>query len=51
MIEQDVIVTTRYGNMPGFAACPESGGPFPAIIMYMDAPGMREEMSGSTLKR
>lgn len=25
MIEQDVVVTTKYGNCPSFAVCPEIG--------------------------
>lgn len=44
MIERDVIVTTKYGQMPSFTCHPDSGGPFPAIIFYMDAPGIREEL-------
>ena len=44
MIERDVIVTTKYGSMPSFTVHPESGGPHPAIIFYMDAPGIREEL-------
>ncbi len=44
MIEQDVIVTTKHGQMPCFAACPDGAGPFPPIIFYMDAPGTREEL-------
>ena len=44
MIEREVVVTTKYGNMPSFCACPDTGGPFPGIIMYMDAPGIREEI-------
>jgi carboxymethylenebutenolidase len=44
MYEREAIVTTKYGNMPSFMACPESGGPYPGIIIYFDAPGMREEM-------
>ena len=44
MIERDVIVTTKHGNMPSFAACPDEPGHFPAIIFYMDAPGIREEL-------
>jgi carboxymethylenebutenolidase len=44
MIEQDVIVNTRYGRQPAFAACPEAPGQFPAIILYMDAPGFRDEL-------
>lgn len=44
MIERDVVVTTRHGRMPAFAACPDESGSFPAIIFYMDAPGYREEL-------
>jgi carboxymethylenebutenolidase len=44
MTESDVLVTTKYGRQPAFAACPQSGGPFPGIILYMDAPGFREEL-------
>ena len=44
MFEREAIVTTKYGNMPSFMACPDQGGPFPGIIIYFDAPGMREEM-------
>src|SRR5437870_13850673 len=44
MLEQDVIVTTKYGSMPTFAVCPEGPGQYPGIIFYMDAPGIREEL-------
>ena len=44
MHEQHVIVTTKHGKMPAFTACPEGAGPFPPIILYMDAPGTREEL-------
>jgi len=44
LIERDVVVTTKYGRMPSFAVCPDAGGPHPAIIFYMDAPGFREEL-------
>jgi carboxymethylenebutenolidase len=30
--------------MDTFICHPEEGGPFPAVIMYMDAPGIREEL-------
>jgi carboxymethylenebutenolidase len=46
MYEKDVIVTTKYGQMPTFAACPEGPGEYPGIIFYMDAPGIREELRG-----
>ncbi len=44
LIEKEVVVTTRYGKMPAFAACPEGSGSYPGIIFYMDAPGYREEL-------
>src|SRR3989442_1914556 len=44
MIENNVVVTTKYGRQPSFAVCPEETGQFPAIILYMDAPGIREEL-------
>ena len=44
MIEQDVTIGTRYGRQPGFAACPSEPGAFPPVIIYMDAPGFREEL-------
>lgn len=44
MIERDVLMQTKYGTMPAFAVCPGTGGPFPPVIFYMDAPGTREEL-------
>jgi carboxymethylenebutenolidase len=44
MIESEVLVTTKYGRQPCFAACPDGPGSFPGIILYMDAPGIREEL-------
>jgi carboxymethylenebutenolidase len=44
MIESHVNVTTKYGQQPCFAVCPDAPGQFPAIIVYMDAPGTREEL-------
>lgn len=44
MFEQHVVVTTKHGRMPAFVASPDGGGPFPAIIFFMDAPGTREEL-------
>jgi carboxymethylenebutenolidase len=48
MYEQDVIVTTKYGPGPSFVACPDGPGPYPGIIFYMDAPGIREELRNMT---
>jgi carboxymethylenebutenolidase len=44
MIEQEVQVTSRNGPIPSFAVCPDGPGPFPGIVLYMDAPGIREEL-------
>ena len=41
MIERDVKVTGRSDAIPIFAVCPDGPGPFPGIILYMDAPGIR----------
>jgi carboxymethylenebutenolidase len=37
-------IPTRYGSMEAFATYPDGDGPFPAVILYMDAPGIREEL-------
>ncbi|RZL87822.1 MAG: dienelactone hydrolase family protein [Variovorax sp.] len=44
MMEKDVLIPTKYGSMPAFAAWPTAPGPYPAVILYMDAPGFREEL-------
>ena len=35
---------TRDGAMETFIVRPERGGPYPAVLMLMDAPGIREEL-------
>jgi carboxymethylenebutenolidase len=42
--EKEVEVTTKHGRCLSFAACPDVPGTFPGIILYMDAPGYREEL-------
>ena len=48
MIEQFIDITTAdstSGNpMVTFVAHPDSGGPHPLVLFFMDAPGMREEI-------
>jgi carboxymethylenebutenolidase len=44
MIEREVAIVTKYGRQPCFAVCPDVPGAFPAIILYMDAPGFRDEL-------
>lgn len=39
-----VDVPTADGDMECFVAHPASGGPRPPVILYMDAPGVREEL-------
>ena len=44
MREHEIEVTAVDGQMDVFICHPEENGPFPTIIMYMDAPGIREEL-------
>lgn len=42
--EQEFSITTPDGSMPTFACWPDEDGPYPAIVFYMDAPAIREEL-------
>jgi carboxymethylenebutenolidase len=44
MIEQTLDITTRDGAMETFVCHPDRGGPHPAVLLLMDAPGIREEL-------
>jgi len=44
MNERFVDVTSKHGAIPSFMVSPPADGPFPGIILYMDAPGIREEL-------
>ena len=44
MLDRQVEIATRDGNMTTFVTHPEEGGPFPVVFFYMDAPGMRDEL-------
>lgn len=44
MIEETLDIATRDGAMETFICRPERGGPFPAVLLLMDAPGIREEL-------
>lgn len=44
MIEQHAIIPTEAGEVETFICHPERGGPWPAILFLMDAPGIREEL-------
>ena len=44
MREAEVAIKTSDGDMDMFVCHPEEGGPHPAVVFYMDAPGIREEL-------
>ena len=44
MPEQKTDIETADGSMATFTCWPDGDGPFPAIVFYMDAPGIREEL-------
>lgn len=44
MIEETLDIQTRDGAMETFFCRPERGGPFPPVLLLMDAPGIREEL-------
>ncbi len=44
MREEIIDLPTRDGAMESFVVRPERGGPYPAVLMLMDAPGIREEL-------
>lgn len=46
MTEKTLSIGTPDGSMETFVAHPDGGGPFPIVVLYMDAPGIREELRG-----
>ena len=44
MIEHQVDIATADGAMSTFVCHPERGGPYPVVLFFMDAPGIREEL-------
>jgi carboxymethylenebutenolidase len=44
MIEATLDIATRDGAMETFICHPERGGPYPAVLLLMDAHGVREEL-------
>jgi len=44
MIEQTLDIATADGEMETFICHPERGGSYPAVLLLMDAPGIREEL-------
>lgn len=46
MTGSDRRIETRDGAMTTFFAHPDDGGPFPVVVLFMDALGLREELRG-----
>jgi carboxymethylenebutenolidase len=44
MKERFAEVPTPSGRMEAFVTHPEEGGPFPAVLVYMDVFGLREDL-------
>src|SRR5271156_946793 len=44
MIEQTLDIATNGGAMETFIVHSERGGPYPVVLLMMDAPGIREEL-------
>ncbi len=46
MSQTTVEVTTPRGTMPTYVYRPDGDGPFPRVLLYMDAPGIRPALFG-----
>jgi carboxymethylenebutenolidase len=46
MIEKELQIATTDGVMPTFLAHPDGKDALPVVVIYMDAPGIREELRG-----
>jgi carboxymethylenebutenolidase len=46
MSQATVDVTTPRGTMPVYVHRPDGDGPFPRVVLYMDAPGIRPALHG-----
>ena len=46
MTEREELIATTDGAMTTFVAHPDEGGPFPVVLAYMDALGLRDELRG-----
>ena len=44
MIENSIKIQTRDGRMDAYYAHPDEPGDYPGVIMFMDAPGIRQEL-------
>ena len=46
MSDREERINTSDGAMTTFVAHPDEGGPFPVVVVYMDALGLRDELRG-----
>jgi carboxymethylenebutenolidase len=44
MIGKAIDIPTPDGTIDGYAACPDGGGRFPLVVLFMDVWGLREEL-------
>ena len=44
MVEQEILVSTPDGKLDTFVCHPDEEGPHPIVVIYMDAPGIRDEL-------
>jgi carboxymethylenebutenolidase len=44
MLEQTIEIATKHGATTTFIVHPERDGPYPVVLFFMDAPGIREEL-------
>lgn len=44
MIDREIEIALPGGRCETFISHPERGGPYPVVLFYMDAPGIREEL-------
>jgi carboxymethylenebutenolidase len=42
--EKEISVETAEGTMRTLVVHPDSGGPYPVVVLYMDAPGIRDDL-------
>lgn len=48
MIGKTIDIVTADGTMDAYAAHPDSGGPFPLVVLFMDVWGLRDELFAIT---
>ncbi|MFM0176486.1 dienelactone hydrolase family protein [Paraburkholderia sediminicola] len=44
MVEERIVLPTRDGSCDGYVYYPDTSARYPAVVIYMDSMGMREEL-------